>query len=543
VGWSVIVLGVNGWIDKTHDPAAALVVDGEVVAFAEEERFTRSKHGVGQLPHGAVASVLAESGIEPSEVDAVACGWDRQKFDSLRGISAAIGDVAAIITGRPELRRLPMHWIAHHDAHAASSFYGSGFDKATVVVADAEGEDESISIYLGDQHGLHVLRRFGRDVSLGLMYRAVSEYCGFGQFGAGQTMGLASYALPRAEPLPIDWVEGELRSPFDSNAWEDEVIQGWLAELEHRFGAPARPAPREAGDFPPLESHRPLAAAAAQLTVNLVMIQLVEAAVRSTGSRDVCLAGGVALNCVANGLLLDQVERLHVPPYPHDAGVALGAAQVISAQAGVTSWSAARADLGSPAIETIAGLASVPHITLADPAKAAADRILDGQVIGWMQGNMEVGPRALGRRSILALPNSASLRDRVNRLKGREPWRPVAPSVLAEQSAWLFGQDLDAPFMLLSVPMSAAGVQAMPGACHVDGTARLQTVTRADGLYRGLLEEIAAQSGTGAVLNTSFNGRGEPIVRTASEAVASARQMKLDAIIVEDRLIELGGDT
>jgi carbamoyltransferase len=542
VGRLVIVLGVNGWTDKTHDPAAALVVDGEVLAFAEEERFTRSKHGVGQLPHGAVASVLAESGIEPSEVDAVACGWDRRKFDSLRGISTDISDATWVITGRPELRQLPMHWIPHHDAHAASTFYGSGFDRATVVVADAEGEDESISIYLGDQGGLHILRRFGRGVSLGLMYRAVSEYCGFGQFGAGQTMGLASYALPEAEPLPIDWVQGELRSPFDPDAWEDEVIRGWLAKLEDRFGSRARPAPREAGYFPPLESHRPLAAAAAQVTVNLVMAQLVAAAVESTRVRDVCLAGGVALNCVTNGLLLEQVDRLHVPPYPHDAGAALGAAQVICAQAGVERWSAARADLSSPAIETVADLADVPYVTLADPAKAAADRILRGHVVGWMQGNMEVGPRALGRRSILALPNSVDLRDRVNRLKGREPWRPVAPSILVEESERLFGRDLDAPFMLLSVLMSAAGVQAMPGACHVDGTARLQTVTGADGLYRGLLEEVAARSGTGAVLNTSFNGRGEPIVRTASEAIASARRMKLDAVIVEDRLIELGGD-
>jgi carbamoyltransferase len=538
MGEPVIILGVNGWTDKTHDPAAALVVDGDVVAFAEEERFTRAKHGVGQLPHAAVSAVLAESRIAPSEVEAVACGWDRQRFDSLRGISSDTSDAVTVITGRPELRHLPMHWMAHHNAHAASTFYGSGFESAIIIVADAEGENESISVYLGDQDGLHLRRRFGRGVSLGLMYRAASEYCGFGQFGAGQTMGLASYALPDVEPLPIRWVDGDLQSPFAANAWEDEVVRGWLVRLEAQFGPPAVTAPKRAGAFPPLEAHRPYAAAAAQLTVNLVMVELVREAVQDTGVRDLCLAGGVALNCVANGILLDQVDRLHVPPYPHDAGVALGAAQLLSAQFGQRNWSAARADLGSPATDTVTTLA-VRHIILSDPVRTAAERILGGQVIGWMQGNMEVGPRALGRRSILASPASEKVRDRVNSLKGREPWRPIAPSVLTEESQRLFARDLDAPFMLVSVPLSDTGRDAMPGGSHVDGTARLQTVTGADGPFRTLLEEIGIQSGLGAVLNTSFNGRGEPIVRTASEAVASAARMGLDALIIEDRLIEI----
>lgn len=536
----MIVLGVNGWTDKTHDPAAALLVDGEVVAFAEEERFTRTKHGVGQLPHGAVASVLNESGIAASDVDAVACGWDRQKFDLLRGISTDVSDATRVITGLRELSHLPMHWITHHDAHAASSFYGSGFDAATVVVADAEGEDESISVYRADRDGLHLVRRFGRGVSLGLMYRAVSEFCGFGQFGAGQTMGLASYEIGRADPLPIDWRDGDLRSPFPVDAWEDEVVGGWLARLEAQFGAPARPAPRDAGTFPPYASHHPMAAAAAQLTVNSVMTGLVEWAVRTTGIRDVCLAGGVALNCVTNGLLLDALTRLHVPPYPHDAGVALGAAQVVGARAGMTGWSAARADLGTPASSCVVGFDEVRWVALADPITSTAERILAGQIIGWVQGRMEVGPRALGNRSVLGRPDSIAIRDRVNRLKGREPWRPIAPSVLVEEAPRLFGRPLVAPFMLLSVPLSAAGRQAIPGASHVDGTARLQTVGAAEGAYRSLLEELATQTSVGAVLNTSFNGRGEPVVRTALEAVASARRMNLDAVVVEDRLIETG---
>ncbi|UIJ35619.1 carbamoyltransferase C-terminal domain-containing protein [Allobranchiibius sp. GilTou73] len=543
MGRSVIVLGVNGWTDKTHDPAAALLIDGEVVAFVEEERFTRHKHGVGQLPHGAVSSVLSEAGVEASEVDAVACGWDRQKFDSVRGASTDVSDAVRVITGLRELAHLPMHWITHHTAHAASSFYGSGFDAATVIVADAEGEDESISVYRADRAGLDLVRRFGRGVSLGLMYRAVSEFCGFGQFGAGQTMGLATYGISQADALPIEWRDGEIYSPFPVNAWEDDVVRGWLARLEAQFGAPASPAPRATGAFPPLASHQPMAAAAAQLTVNSVMTQLVEWAVHTTGIRDVCLAGGVALNCVTNGLLLDVVSRLHVPPHPHDAGVALGAAQMVGARAGMTGWSAARADLGTPAATGVAALGKMPGAVLTDPINNAADRILDGQVIGWVQGRMEVGPRALGNRSILAWPDSIELRDRVNRLKGREPWRPIAPSVLTEEAPHLFGQSLVAPFMLVSVPLSAAGRQAIGGASHVDGTARLQTVGPTEGVYRSLLEKLAVRGGVGAVLNTSFNGRGEPVVRTALEAVLSARRMNLDAVIVEDRLIEIEGQT
>lgn len=536
----MIVLGVNGWTDRTHDPAAALLVDGQVVAFAEEERFTRVKHGVGQLPHAAVDSVFHDSGVSPSDVDAVACGWDREKFDSLRGISTDVSDAVAVITGRPELRRLPMSWVVHHEAHAASAFFGSGFESATVVVADAEGEDESISVYRADPDGLCLVRRFGRGVSLGLMYRAVSEFCGFGQFGAGQTMGLASYGIAQADALPIEWRDGDLHSPFPADAWEDDVVSGWLGRLEAQFGPPASRAPREAGMFPPLASHQPMAAAAGQLTINNVMTQLVEWAVQSTGIRDVCLAGGVALNCVANGLLLDLVNRLHVPPYPHDAGVALGAAQIVGARAGMAGWSAARADLGTPAASGVVGLGETSWVTLADPIKSAVERILDGQVIGWVQGRMEVGPRALGNRSVLARPDSIAIRDRVNRLKGREPWRPIAPSVLEEEAPRLFGRPLVAPFMLLSVPLTATGHQVIPGASHVDGTARLQTLGGTEGAYRSLLEELATQSGVGAVLNTSFNARGEPVVRTALEAVASARRMNFDAVIVEDRLIEIG---
>jgi carbamoyltransferase len=539
----VIVLGLNGWTDRTHDPAAVLTMDGVVVSFVEQERLSRRKHGVGELPHAATAAVLAEAGFAAEDIDTIAYGWDLAKFNRLRGRHVDLDRLAGRLTGIDALADRPVVQTLHHDAHAASSFYGSGLPEATVLVVDAEGEDESATVFHAGAHGLRRLHSWGRGQSLGLMYRAVSQYCGFGTFGAGKTMGLASWVPEPVEPLPLLWRDGDLHSPFPTEAWEDEVVDGWLALLTSRFGPPFRDV--EGPGYPPWQAHQPEAAAAAQQAVNRALAGLVDAAVGLTGCPDVCLAGGVALNCVANGLLLDGVRTLHIPPYPHDAGVALGAAQLAGLAIGQPWRDRARAFTGpsaSPGEAADAAIAlGLPVRRSPDPVEDACRLLTEGKAIGWVQGPMEIGPRALGNRSILALPRPKDVRNRLNARKGREPWRPLAPSLLAEEADRLLGRTLDSPFMLLSVELSKQGREAAPAATHRDGSARVQTVEAGSGPYRALIEQVREATGTGVVLNTSLNRRGEPLVNTGAQAVDNAAAIGLDALVVGDVIIDAGG--
>jgi carbamoyltransferase len=553
----VIVLGLNGWIDRTHDPAAVVTIDGRVAAFVEQERLSRHKHGIGELPHEAVRTALDLADVRPGEVDELAYGWDLPLFNGLRGRDVDLDDLAVKLTGLTELSGRPVQMALHHDAHAASAFYGSGLERAAVLVVDAEGENESATIFSADSSGLRRLRTFGRGRSLGLMYRAVSIFCGFGAFGAGKTMGLAPYHIGEIEPLPLLWDGSSLQSPIPEAAWEDDVVARWLALLSERFG----PACTASGGrtYPPLEVHHPAAAAAAQAAVNEALGALVNEALALTGYRDLCLSGGVALNCVANGLLLDRVRSLHIPPYPHDAGVALGAAQLAGLRAGQRWTDSARAQTGPPAgsVAPHARRAALPWRETDDPAATAADALLSGATVGWVHGGMEVGPRALGHRSILALPDRASTRERINARKGREPWRPLAPSLLREDAPELLDRDLNSPFMLVSVPLSEKGRAVAPAAAHCDGSARVQTVSAQDDVaptdpwsqgpaadartYRRILERLKAATGHGVLLDTSLNSRGEPIVHTAEQALAAAILIGLDVLIVDDVVVVLPG--
>lgn len=555
----MIVLGLNGWLDRTHDPAATIVADGRVVAFVEQERLSRDKHGIGQLPRDAVATVLRQAAavdIRPRDIDRVSYGWDLQKFNRLRGRSIDLTDATARLTGLDALRHIPLEQVRHHEAHAASAFYGTGLSEATVIVVDAEGENESTTIFHATADGLREVRSFPRGTSLGLMYRAVSVFCGFGLFGAGKTMGLAPWHEGPVRSLPLTWEGGEIASSIPPAAWEDEVVEHWLSYLQRNFGAPGTTAALDVHGFPPRQAHHPEVAAAAQLALNQVMIGLVTEAIQLTGCTDVCLAGGVALNCVSNGLLLDEVptlRSLHIPPYPHDAGVALGSAQMLLARSGRPWNDTVRAATGpSPdefEAERAAHERSLPVERPQNVAAEAAELLALGKLIAWVEGPMEVGPRALGHRSILTLGADAEVRERVNALKGREPWRPLAPSVLEEDTHALLGRELSSPFMLLSVPLSDLGLRVAPAAAHVDGSSRVQTVplprpgilNAENAEYRRVLEQVRTATGHSILLNTSLNTRGEPLAHTAGEALIAALRIGLDALIVNDVLIRLPG--
>ena len=541
----VIVLGLHGW-DGTHDAAAALLIDGEVVACIEEERLNRRKHAMSDRPRLAARAVLAHAGLGWDDIDCVSYGWNLPKYLPAHGQRWKFDSdpefLAEALHVRP--RRWPrLEWIDHHLSHAAAGYYSSGFDRAAVLVVDGQGEDKSVTLYAADPGGIRFVRDWPPSCSLGLLYEAATRHCGFGFLDAGKTMGLAAYGRRPLEPLPMRW-DGDIRSPVPENLEEDAVADFWCRLLAERFGEPqgfaVRPGSADADD---IARHSPDVAAAAQDAIERILAGLIDHAQLATGCRNVVLAGGVALNCVANGLLARQCGALFVPPTAHDAGAALGAAMVTAQRAGDRVRAPQGADLGpqysSAAVEATLAANKLRARKLDDPAGAAARLLQRGAVIGWFQGRGEIGPRALGNRSILALPSRAGEHDRVNRIKGRENWRPLAPSALTSETSWMFGRQVISPYMLLSLPLTAAARERLPAVAHVDGSTRVQTVPDdSSSRYARLLACLGELTGASVVLNTSFNAAFEPVVCSPNDAIRSFYGMGLDALLLDDFLLE-----
>ncbi|MBX9639590.1 MAG: hypothetical protein K2X97_07660 [Mycobacteriaceae bacterium] len=541
----MIVLGVNGWGDGRgnghDDPAAALVVDGRIVAFVEEERLNRIRHARSMMPTLAVAYVLREAGITLDEVDVIACGWDLPRFHSIRGTSWDIDDTQFVrrVTGQ-EPRRIPhLRWVAHHDAHAASVFLWSGLPSAAVLIADGRGEDASVSIYRARGHQLELVRSWPFQHSPGLFYQSVGQHCGFGSHDAGKTMGLASYGHADS-PLLMSWRDDDIITPIPPCDRAHLVHRSWDDLLAERYGPPVR-VPLDAD----VAHLKPTVAANAQATLDDLMWSLARYALDTTGEQGLCIAGGVGLNCVANGRLVDRGVPVQLMPAPHDAGVALGAALLVSAQHGLPIEHAGGADLGpdysSGVIRECLASSGFDVVEIDDPAEVAAERLGRGQVLGWFQGRAEVGPRALGHRSILASASTAGHHERVNSVKRREQWRPFAPALLAEESRYLFGRDIESPYMQLSFALTDHAIAEYPAIAHVDGTARPQTVPPGAGAYADLLRRMREHEGHAVVLNTSFNGPGEPVVCTPQDAVRAFVTMPFDALIIENFLLSKKG--
>lgn len=543
----MIVLGLHGW-RGTHDAAAALVVDGQLVACIEEERLTRQKHAVDAAPVLAARAVLADAGLRVDDVDVVAYGWDLPAYTAAHGLGGVRdAEVLAAVLGGKGPKTVT--WVQHHVAHAACALATSGFAAAAVLVVDGQGEDKSISLFSASEGRLCFVQDWLPSRSLGLLYEAATLHCGFGFLDAGKTMGLAAHADASDDRLQFTWCDGDFETPLPEDAEEDDVTSGWRAILEERFGSPARPRrvydrSRSAlvWERDDVAAHHPHVAALAQATVEDAVRALVRYAQAATGHRKVVLAGGVALNCVANGLVLNDCEDLFVPPTAHDAGAALGAAMWVALEANEDVTPPTGASYGpgftNDEIRQALDRSKVSYREVEDPAVEGSLRLLGGEVIGWFQGRMEIGPRALGRRSILAVPDSPHVKDLVNTIKGRELWRPLAPSILEEESVRFFGRELDSPYMLISLPLTEFGLNEAPAVAHVDGSARMQTVRRSsDDPFARLIGEVGAESGMNVVLNTSFNAPGEPVVCTPGDALRTFSTMGLDALLIGDFVV------
>jgi carbamoyltransferase len=568
------VLGLSAHF---HDAAAALVDGGRIIAAAQEERFTRKKHDAS-LPVAAARFCLEEAGLTAGDLDAVVFyekplrklerllvthlrELPRGRSQFTRALGTWLGkrtDLRTDIARRLGVDASKVLFSEHHLSHAASAFYCSPFDEAAVLTVDGVGEWTTTAIFHGQSTSLRPVAELRFPHSLGLLYSALTAYLGFEvNEGEYKVMGLSAYGRPRfaAELAKVCRIESDGSVTLEPRyfAYRFDAERSFTDALPALLGPARRPgAPLD------LESDegRRFADVAASLQdlTERAMLALARRAQELTGARRLCLAGGVALNSVANRRLAEEgpFEEIFVQPAAGDAGGALGAALYVShTQGGLPRGAPMRsASLGRAWSNPESWLrdCAVPYRRFDDPAKltaAIADRLAAGQVGAIVTGRFEWGPRALGSRSILADPRDPAMRDRVNAsVKLRESFRPFAPAVLEEDAALWFdlgaGRDRHLwPFMCSVVPATERGRATLGAVVHVDGTARLQTV-QADASPRlhALLHAFKERTGVGVLLNTSFNLKDEPICASPADAYKTFVSSGLDFLALESCLIE-----
>lgn len=526
------VLGINAIF---HDPAAALVVDGRIVAAAEEERFSRRKHGKRPVPFAAweqpVESArwcLEQGGLRAEQLDLVGFSYDPglvrpaeqmglcDPWDGLRTMYAeqAPGLLADALPG---LDPAKVVFVAHHVAHAASALLGRA---GSVLVCDGRGERASHLAGRQSAEGFEVLAGQELPHSLGLLYEGLTEHLGFVRSSDEyKVMAMASYGKPRH----LDRLREAVYATGDGGFVAGAV--DWAAMAPPR--AVGEPWSREHADL----------AASVQRRLEEVLVELAGWLHERTGDRSLMVAGGVGLNCVANSVLARRgpFEQVWVQPAAGDAGTALGAAVHLASPGGPVEF---RADLGrgfgAEQIEEFLRAARVRYERPRDVAETVAETLAADGIVGWFQGRSEYGPRALGHRSLLAHPGRKANLERLNEVKGREQFRPVAPMVLAERAGEIFaGGPLPSPYMLFTHEVASAWQDRIPAVVHVDGTARVQTVAvEAEPLVARMLRAFERRTGLPVVVNTSFNTAGRPMVDTPRDAVECFATAPIDLLAI-----------
>ena len=573
------ILGINAY---HANASAALVCDGQLVAAVEEERFNRVKYAAG-FPAAAIRYCLRAGGLTLADLDHIAVPrnpWARTGTKLLYALRmprfarerakvwASFADVpealAQAFDTHPKRIRARFHRLEHHRAHLASAFFVSPFDRAALLSMDGMGDFASTMWATGEDRRMRINGSIAFPHSLGIFYTALTQYLGFWNFGDEyKVMGLAAHGEPAyleefRRILLGDEAKFRLGLEYFNHhrhgaemSWRDAgktpVIGRLFSDyLEARLGSARRP---EA----PIEQRHKNIAASLQSRLEEIVFQNLRAQHARTGAKALCLAGGVAFNCVANGKIFGAVpfERIFVQPAAGDAGLALGAAfyvghevlgQPRSFQMQHASWGPGYSSCEIRAaieekhlFERGFDISELPEEQL---MKDTARHIAEGDVVGWFSGRAEWGPRALGNRSILADPRRPEMKNILNlRTKHRESFRPFAPSVLAESAAEFFEKNHPSPFMTFAYPLRQEKRKAIPAATHVDGTCRLQTVEHdANPRYWRLIREFAKLTGIPAVVNTSFNDN-EPIVCTPGEAIDCFLRTHMDVLVMENCMV------
>lgn len=568
-------IGINA---VYHDSAACLVKDGVVIAAAEEERFTGIKHGkrpipfsTYELPYYAIGYCLKEAGITLKDIDHVVYSYDPEKFSSEMSEEASIilpmqledyrvpeGQESAwdplfilyikqapqfLFDGAPhhlsnlfsKNDKLEWHFLSHHLAHAASAFLPSPFSEAAVMTIDGRGEKTTTAYYDGQGRTLKLLSEVGMPNSLGILYERLTSYLGFlHSSDEYKVMALASYGKPK-------YVEQFNKLVIAQEEGRYTVGQ---IDFEALFGPPRIKGQEFA------QKHFDLAHSL-QRVLEEHALRMAQWLYQETGKENLCLAGGVALNCVMNARLRDEgpFKNIWIQPAAGDAGTALGAALWVDAQHNIFSHGQSRPyvmdnvylgpKFSDEEIERFLRWTKRSYRKLDNVAVDTARILAEGKIIGWFQGRMEFGPRALGARSILASPIPSDMQQKLNEIKDREDFRPVAPVVLEEEADDWFMNASSSPFMLFVNKVKPEQIKSIPAVCHVDRTARIQTIRQEQNpLYYELLREFKVQTGCPILVNTSFNTQGKPIVCTPRDALECFSSSPLDALVIGSFLLE-----
>ncbi|HLG84342.1 MAG TPA: carbamoyltransferase C-terminal domain-containing protein [Bradyrhizobium sp.] len=548
------ILGINS---VYHESAAALLVDGALVAAAEEERFNRIKHGKEadfdnphQLPERAIRFCLKQAGLTADDIDQVAYSfdpqarraryrpewWDPRFEETFRLRLGQVRGATEEILGRSLGKAF--NFVPHHQSHAASAYFPSGFDRAAILTIDGIGETAGSTLAKAAGNRIESVEIFDYPHSLGFLWEIMSGYLGFSNYDASKVMGLAAYGNPATFRSKF---QSMLRVGKEDYAVDPDLI-GFSAKwdkLEALVGPPRYP------DAQLLPRHADIAASLQEAT-NAAVMALVRRLKRKVPVENLCIAGGVALNCVTNGLVRQSgvFSDVFIPSAPHDAGTAIGAALVVhcAKQKKRPRCGALTPYLG-PAFERREIMAAVKSAGLTPrrskaPAREAAEMIAAGKIVAWFQGRMEFGPRALGNRSLLADPRRPDMRAILNqRIKHREDFRPFAPSVMAECADEWFevgARSTSHEFMLFACAVRKEQRGRIPAVVHRDGSARVQLVSReSNPRFYELISCFFAQTGVPIVINTSFND-SEPIVCTPTDAIVTFRKSGIDALFMDD---------
>ncbi|WP_338861506.1 carbamoyltransferase family protein [Mycetohabitans rhizoxinica] len=559
------ILGINS---AYHESSASIVIDGKIVAAVEEERFTRIKHakeacvsGPAELPKNSIQFCLSHAGLKATDLDGIAYSFDPAlrkrefKLDSL-SLPGDWGSAEGEDIFLAKLQQVPgaidalldhqfgskLAFVPHHIAHAASTFYPSGFDQAAILVVDGIGESGCTLLARGDGNKITTLDQVPYPHSLGFLWEKLSRYLGFSEYDACKLMGLAAYGDPAVFRETFKQL---LNSESGRYTIDPDVAHFRLPDFE-RIEALFGPA--RADKEPILDHHRHVAAALQEATDHALMGLVRELRERAASDK-LCYAGGVALNCVSNSVIKESglFSQMYVPTAPHDAGTAVGAA--LHLYYSLSGQRPSQADdnpylgpaFSDAAIDAAFRDAGLSPRHSADPARDAATLIADGKIVAWFQDRMEFGPRALGNRSLLADPRSASMREVLNvKVKHREEFRPLAPSVLAEEAANWFelGQaSMSHQSMLFACPAKQDRQASIPAVLHKDHSARVQMVSRErNPKFHALIQHFFEMTGVPVVLNTSFND-SEPIVCTPSDAIKTFQGTAIDALFIGDRFV------
>lgn len=543
------ILGLNGWVTRGHDGGASLLIDGKLVSAVEEEKLIGFRHAYDTLPIESINYVLGSNNLSLKDIDKIAIGWDYPYLYNLIGEHFISKEKLSKILFNTSEYANKIEYVKHHDAHAASAFYPSKYKNAIVLVVDGQGEIMGTSMYIAKDYKIKQ-KILETPVSLGYFYSAITEHIGFNCGEEGKTMGLSSYGSPKyanflKKLINID-ENGNLNCIFEIKKTgkdeEDETIDKWHEFLDLII-------PKRTGKINNItEEILPYAdlAASAQKVIGDIIVNLVETVYKKYSISDVVIAGGVGLNCPTNSMVekIPYINNVFVQPAANDGGISLGAALDVASkyeeQIDINMTAYLGPEYTDDLILTAITKTDAEYIKMSNRSEQIAKLLKDNYIVANYYGKLEFGPRALGNRSLLANPKDTEMLIRMNNLKGREIWRPLAPIVLYDEQKKWFDYDKESLYMIKNCLVNFQNRDKIKAVTHVDNTSRIQSVTKESNLQLyEILSKFFELTNIPVLINTSFNIKGCPIVNNPYDALYSVKKMNLDYLAIGNYLVKV----